>query len=60
MNANEYIQQLIEENNNQPSFDNLRHVAQNVSTVCGVSIEEAFAIVEAHAIEIESAGLVAG
>ena len=59
MNANEYIKKLIDENGNTPQFENLRHVAQNISTVCGVSILEAENIVSEHRNAILASGLTA-
>ena len=59
MNANEYIKKLIDENGNTPQFENLRHVSQNISTVCGVSILEAENIVSEHRNAILASGLTA-
>jgi hypothetical protein len=56
-----HIWQMIDEhvhNNNQPAFENLRHLAQNVSTVTGCSILVAEEVVEAMAADVLCTGLV--
>lgn len=59
MNVNEYIKKLIDENGNTPQFENLWHITQNISTVCGVSMLEAESIVLKHRNTILAAGLTA-